>query len=180
MNTSAATANPLLRQMSGRRARLSDPHRTVEDWRPSSWRLSPAWERDRHRRRRRSQSPGLRALISRQGSATSRHTVMKSPGCRMLEQPLFSPCQPQRLLHPPELSLPREPCCPGTRRFSCSVLDTCDAYLVIRAKLARLARKVGRVGSFIFVSRACRARVAYPVHDSRTTNDETSLRKHPE
>ena len=174
MNTSAAIADPLLRQMFGRRARLSDPHRTVGDRRPSSWCLSPSWERDRHRHRRRSQSPGLRALVSRQGSAISRHTVMKSPGCRMLAQPLFSPSQPQRLLHPSELSLPREPCYPGTRRFSCSVLDTCDASLVIRA---RLARKAGRVGSFIFVSRA---RLAYPVHDSRTTNDETGLREHPE
>jgi len=98
----------------------------------------------------------------------------------MLEQPLFSPSQPQRLLHPPELGLPRQPCCPGTRRFPCTVLDTYDAYLVIRAKLARLARKAGRVGSFIFVSRACQARLAYPVHDSRTTKDETGLREHPE
>jgi hypothetical protein len=29
------------------------------DWRPSSWRLSPSGQRDRHRRRRRSQSPGF-------------------------------------------------------------------------------------------------------------------------
>jgi hypothetical protein len=159
MNTSAAIADPLLRQASGRRARLSDPHPTA---------------------RVRIGSSGLRALGSRRGSATSRHTVMNNAGCRILKRSLFSPFQPQRLLHPPELSLPRQPCCPGTRRFSCSVLDTRDAYLIIRANLARLARKAGRLGSFIFVSRACRARLAYLVHDSRTTNDETGLREHPE
>ena len=159
MSTSAAIADPLLRQTSGRLARLSDPHRTA---------------------RVRTGSSGLHALVSRQGSATSRHTVMNCPGSRMLEQSLFSPSQPEWLLHPPELGLPRQPGCTGTRRVSCSVLDTYDAYLVIRSKLARLARKAGRVGSFICVSRACRARLAYPVHDSRTTNDETGLREHPE
>ena len=35
-----------------------------------------------------------------------------------------------------------------------------EAYLVIRARLVRLVRKAGRVGSFIFASRACRARLA--------------------
>ena len=177
MNTSAAIADPLLRQAFGRRARPSDLHRTVGDRRSSSWCLSPSWGRDRHRQRRRSQSPGFRAAVSRQGSETSRPTVMNNPGCRMLDQSLFSPSQPQRLLHPPELRLPRQPCCPGTRRFPCSVLDARDGHVVIRA---RLARKAGRVGSFIFVSRACRARLASPVHDSRTTNDETGLREHPE
>jgi len=159
MNTSVAIADPLLRQASGPRAHLSDPH-------PSA--------------RVRTGPSRLRALVSRHGSATSQHTVMNNPGCRMLKHSLFSRSQSQRLLYPPELSQPRQPCCPGKRRFSCSVLDTRDAYLVIRAKLARLARKAGRVGSFIFVSRACRARLAYPVHDSRTTNDETGLREHPE
>ena len=41
-----------------------------------------------------------------------------------------------------------------------------EAYLVIRARLARLARKAGRVGSFIFASRACRARLACLAHYS--------------
>jgi hypothetical protein len=156
MNNSVAITDPLLRQASGRRARLSNPHRTA---------------------RVRIESSGLRALVSRHGSATSRHTVMNNAGCRILRQSLFSPSQPQRLLHAPELNLPRQPCCPGTRRIPCSVLDARDGHLVIRA---RLARKAGRVGSFIFVSRACRARLAYLVHDSRTTNDETGLREHPE
>jgi len=50
----------------GRRARPSDPHRTVGDWRPSFWRLSQSDEqRDRHRRRRRSQSLELHAPVSR-------------------------------------------------------------------------------------------------------------------
>ena len=35
-----------------------------------------------------------------------------------------------------------------------------EAYLVIRARSARLARKTGRVGRFIFASRACHARLA--------------------
>ena len=47
-----------------------------------------------------------------------------------------------------------------------------EAYLVIRAGLARQARKAGLVGSFIFVSRACRARLACLAHASRTTSDE--------
>jgi len=50
MNTSAAIADLLLRQAFGQRARPSDPHRTVGDWRPSFWRLSPSEEWDRHRR----------------------------------------------------------------------------------------------------------------------------------
>ena len=145
MNTSAAIADPLLPQASGQRARPSDPHRTA---------------------RGRIGSSGLRAPVSRRGSAISRQTVMNNAGCRILKQSLFSPSQPQRLLHPLELSLPRLPCCPGTRRFPCSVLDTREAYLVVRAGLAR---KAGRVGSFIFASRACRARLACLVHDSRTT-----------
>ena len=52
----------------------------------------------------------------------------------------------------------------------CIVLGPRVAYLVIRARLARLARKAGLVGSFIFVSRACRARLACLAHDSRTTS----------
>jgi O-succinylbenzoate synthase len=41
-----------------------------------------------------------------------------------------------------------------------------EAYLVIRA---RLARKAGLVGSFIFASRACHGRVACLAHRSQTT-----------
>ena len=51
-----------------------------------------------------------------------------------------------------------------------------EAYLVIRAGLARPARKAGLVGSFIFVSRACRARLARLAHNSRTTRDEVRSR----
>jgi len=76
MSASAAIADPLLWRASGRLARSFDPHRTVGDWHPSSWRLSPAWERCRHRRRRRSQSLGLRAPVSRRGPAISPRTVI--------------------------------------------------------------------------------------------------------
>jgi len=66
MSASAAIVDPLLRRAYGQWARPSDPQRTVGDWRPSFWRLSPSEEeqRDRHRRRRRSQSPGLRAGLA--------------------------------------------------------------------------------------------------------------------
>jgi hypothetical protein len=65
------------------------------------------------------------------------------------------------------------------RLFPCSVLDTREAYLVIRTRLARHARKAGRVGIFIFASRACRARLACLAHDSRTTNEEGGLFQQP-
>jgi len=77
MNTSATIADPLLRHAFGRRARPSDPHRTVGDWAPFMLAPVPVWtQRDRHRRRRRSQSPELRAPVSRHGSAISLRTVM--------------------------------------------------------------------------------------------------------
>src|SRR5438132_12218041 len=44
-----------------------------------------------------------------------------------------------------------------------------EAYLVFRARLARLARKARLVGRFISASRACRARVACLAHDLRGT-----------
>ena len=47
-----------------------------------------------------------------------------------------------------------------------------EAHFAIRAGLARHARKVGLVGSFIFVSRACRARLACLARNSRTTSDK--------
>jgi len=59
MNTSAAIADPLLRRAFGRRARLSDPHRTA---------------------RVRIGSSQLRAPVSRRGSAISRRTVMNNGG----------------------------------------------------------------------------------------------------
>jgi len=43
-----------------------------------------------------------------------------------------------------------------------------EAYRVIRAGFARLARKAGRVRYFIFASRACRAHLACLAHNSRT------------
>ena len=59
MNTSAAIADPLLRRAFGRRARPSDPRRTA---------------------RVRLRSSGLRAPVSRRGSAISRRTVMNIAG----------------------------------------------------------------------------------------------------
>jgi len=82
---------------------------------------------------------------------------------------LFSPARPRRLLHPPALSLPRQPLRSGTCLYRSGVLNTREAYLVIRARFARLARKAGRVGSFIFASRACRAGLACLAHASRAT-----------
>ena len=61
MSASAAIADPLLRQAFGQRAR-------------------PSAQRDRHRRRWRSQSPGLRAPVSRRGSAISPRTVLNNAG----------------------------------------------------------------------------------------------------
>jgi len=77
MNTSATIADPLLRRAFDRLARLSDPPRPVGDWRPSIWRLSPSdGQRDRHCRRRRRQSPGLRAPVSLAVSAVSPRTLV--------------------------------------------------------------------------------------------------------
>jgi len=88
MSASAAISDPLLRQAFGQRARPSDSQRTVGDWRPSFWCLSPSKEqRDRHRHRGRSQSPGLRAPVSRHGSAISRRTVMNNVGSRRSKGP---------------------------------------------------------------------------------------------
>ena len=81
MNASATITDLLLRRAFGQQARPSDPHRTVGDWRHSFWRLSLSDEqRDRHRRRRRSQFPELRVLVSRRSSAISRRTVMNNAG----------------------------------------------------------------------------------------------------
>jgi len=77
MNTSAAIAGPLLQQDFGQRARPSNPQRTLGTGALLFLRLSQfgqPW--DRHRRGRRSQSLGLRAPVSRRGSAISRRTVM--------------------------------------------------------------------------------------------------------
>ena len=82
----------------------------------------------------------------------------------MLKKSLFSPAQPRRA---------------ETRLFPCGVLNTREAYLVIRAGLARHARKAGLVGSFIFVSRACRARLACLAHNSQTTDEEDGHFEHP-
>ena len=46
------------------------------------------------------------------------------------------------------------------------------AYLVIRAGLARLARRAGLVRSITFVNRACRARLACLARNSRTTSND--------
>ena len=40
----------------------------------------------------------------------------------MLKKSLFSSVRPRQLLHPPTLSLPRQPLCPGTHLFPCGVL----------------------------------------------------------
>jgi len=57
-------------------ARRSALRHIIGDWRPSSWRLSPSEKRDRHRRRRRSQSPGLRVPVSFCVCTLSRRTFM--------------------------------------------------------------------------------------------------------
>jgi len=42
----------------------------------------------------------------------------------MLKKSSFSPAQPRQLLHPPALSLPRQPLRPRTRPFPCFVLGS--------------------------------------------------------
>ena len=129
MSASAAIADPLLRRAFGQRARPSDPHRTVGDWRPSFWRLSPSEERDRHRHRRRSQSPGLCAPVSRRGSAISRRTVinMRVNGPESLRN------DSQPLSSSPTVTIPTR-----LRKNSVGTLDS-------RARHARLAGKARRV-----------------------------------
>jgi len=80
MNASATITSLLLRRAFGQQACPSDPHRTVGGWRPSFWRLFPAWEWDRHRRRGRSQSSGLRVLVSQRNSTILRRTVIRNAG----------------------------------------------------------------------------------------------------
>ena len=82
----------------------------------------------------------------------------------MLKKSLFSPAQSR---------------CAKTHLSPSSVLNTREAYLVIRAGLSRRSRKAGLVGGFIFVSRACRARLACPAHNPRTTDEEDDLVEHP-
>jgi hypothetical protein len=53
-----------------------EPLPYVRDWRSLFWRLSPSEQRDRHRRRCRSQPLALQAPVSPRGSAISRRTVM--------------------------------------------------------------------------------------------------------
>ena len=96
MNVAAAIVDSPLRQAwtrsarrPGRRARRSDPRCTIGDWRRSFWRLSPSEaQRDRHRRRRRSQSPGLCAPVSPGDCAISRRTVVNNAGSNSLARQL--------------------------------------------------------------------------------------------
>ena len=53
---------------------------TVEDWRPSSCRLSPFREQDRHRRGWRSQSPELHTPVSLDVSAVSSRILVNKAG----------------------------------------------------------------------------------------------------
>jgi hypothetical protein len=53
-----------------------------------------------------------------------------------------------------------------------------EAYLDICARLARHARKAELVGSFIFASRACRARLACLARSSRAADSENGLFEH--
>ena len=62
---------------------------------------------------------------------------------RMLKKSLFAPASPRRLLHPPALSLPRQPLRPGTRFFQNFVLDA----LSISGK--REASFVKRISLFV-------------------------------
>jgi hypothetical protein len=128
MNASAAIADPLLRQTSSGRARLSDPHPTA---RVRIW------------------SPGLRALVSRHGSATSRRTVMNNAGFRILKQSLFSPSKPQQLLHPPELSLPKQPVAQGRAVFHavCSMHVTGISLFARNSRDLREKREESEISS---------------------------------
>lgn len=60
----------------------SPPSRSTYCWdrRPSSWRLSPSEALDRHRRRRRSQSPGLCVPVSLGVSAVASRTLVNNAG----------------------------------------------------------------------------------------------------
>ena len=86
MNTSAAIADPLLRRASGQRARLSDLHRTVGNWRPPSWRLSPGLRTPVSLPLPYPPLPSLTlSHIMGEGGVGGR-TVMNHAGCRMLKQ----------------------------------------------------------------------------------------------
>ena len=58
---------------------------------------------------------------------------------------------------------------PTIRHMARDLLRFHKTYLIIHVGLARLARKARLVGSFIFVNRACCARLTCLTHDSRTT-----------
>src|SRR5207253_694258 len=76
---------------------------------------------------------------------------------RMLKMAPFSPAQPRRLLHPPALSLPIQPPCPGTRLSTGFVLGstTSSTYPTWgRAVLAAQGRVGGNQPPPVFVSPA--------------------------
>ena len=58
--------------------------------------------------------PGYEATRARTSMAHTSGTT-GAHSHRMLKKPTFSPAQSRRLLHPPALSLPRQPLRPGTR-----------------------------------------------------------------
>ena len=63
---------------------------------------------------------GLYAMLRVWKRGNTAHAWADSFKCaravtRMLNKSVFSPARPPRLLHPPALSLPRQPLCPGTR-----------------------------------------------------------------
>ena len=57
----------------------------------------------------------------------------------------FSPAQPRRLLHPPALSLPRQPLRPGTRLVPCKAAASEEARRVDLVHLVCLVHLVGLV-----------------------------------
>src|SRR6185295_3706775 len=63
----------------------------------------------------------------------------------MLKMVPFSPAQPRRLLHPPALSLPIQPLCPGTRRSAGFVLGSTKSSTYPTWERAALTAQ-GRVG----------------------------------
>ncbi len=81
-------------------------------------------------------------------------------GCS--NRPAFSPAQPQRLVHPPVLSLPRQTCCPRTRRSAC------------KAAASEEARRYGPhfVGPFAFVIDLGERKSPSSASDFRTTLGE--------